>query len=359
MMQKKEGAQPELYGIQILRGVAALMVVFHHASEESLATSVGLHSPDWLTTAGASGVDLFFVISGFIMLYVSFPTEKAPLVPGTFLLRRATRIYPLYWICCAAVIALWAIGLFASKVVEPSTVIESAVLLPPGNGLLNVAWTLSYEMYFYLIFAATLIFRSRTASVFVSSFLVVAFMFVASFLPSGAIMDFLRNPIVAEFCFGLLLGLAFYAGLRFKGVGWSLPAFFLILAAPLFVAHDNTNGLPPMGRVIAWGLPSVVILAAFISVSEPRGLWTRLAVLFGNASYAIYLTHPFVMVAYAKLLKTTQLAAHSQLAIIPVVVVLCIALGVSTHLWLERPIMKAIRSALTTARPKSLVTAAR
>jgi len=336
----------QLSGIQILRGVAAVFVVIHHALEESLAVPVGARSPDWLTTAGASGVDLFFVISGFIMLYVSFPMGSAPLKPGSFLFRRGTRVYPLYWICCAGVIALWMVGLFASKAMTASIIIRSILLVPmpiPAS-LIGLSWTLSYEIFFYLIFAATLVFQFRAASALVGTFIIAAVLLVANRLPGGEITNFLSNPIMLEFCFGLLLALAWVNGVRLTTFLWSVPALLLIVAAPLFVAHTSTDGLPPLARTIAWGLPSVVVVASFLSVDPPHNLWTRFAMLMGDASYAIYLTHPFVMVIYAKLIRSTALGAHPQLLIIPIVVGCSIALGISTHIFIESPILTIVRN---------------
>ena len=93
------GERLELVGIQMLRGIAASLVVFHHSLEESLASAVPPTSPDWLTTFGASGVDIFFVISGFIMVYTSFPLRRPPVRPINFVVKRASRIYPFYWFC--------------------------------------------------------------------------------------------------------------------------------------------------------------------------------------------------------------------------------------------------------------------
>ena len=98
-----------LDSLQMLRGVAAAAVVVHHALEVSNGAASAF-SPDFLTTAGAAGVDVFFVISGFIILYTSFPAGRSPLSPRTFMLRRMIRIYPMHWIC------LWG----ASRIQEGS-----------------------------------------------------------------------------------------------------------------------------------------------------------------------------------------------------------------------------------------------
>jgi len=278
------------------------------------------------------------------MLYVSFPTHSASLKPASFLFRRATRIYPLYWICCVGVIGLWMIGFHASKIITASSIIQSILLVPTPAALIGVSWTLSYEVFFYLIFAATLVLQSRVASALVSTLIITALILVANSLPSGEITGFLSNPIMLEFCFGLLLALAWAKGVRPTTALWSVPGFLLIVAAPLFVAHTSTNGLPPLARTLAWGLPSVAVLAGFLSVAPPRNPWTRFAMLVGDASYAIYLTHPFVMVTYAKLIKSTALGGHPQLLVVPIVVGLSTALGIGVHIFVESPILAIVRN---------------
>lgn len=87
------GGKPvELVGIQILRGIAASLVVLHHSLEEAGASAVPPTSSDWLTTFGASGVDIFFVISGFIMLHTSYRSGRAPVRSTDFMVRRISRI---------------------------------------------------------------------------------------------------------------------------------------------------------------------------------------------------------------------------------------------------------------------------
>ena len=187
----------DLPGIQILRGIAALAVVIHHALEESNAVS-GRFSPDWLTTTGAAGVDIFFVISGFIMLHVSFRDRRPPLRPGQFLLRRVTRIYPLYWLTCLGVLLLFSVGLLQRQHWNLSDVISSFILVPSEKRLVGVSWTLVYEMYFYLIFAVTLLLESRKASAVLSTFCIIALGLGGAALgdtPTGA---FLTEPIALE-----------------------------------------------------------------------------------------------------------------------------------------------------------------
>jgi exopolysaccharide production protein ExoZ len=338
----------ELYGIQMLRALAALAVVTHHALEESNGAA-GRFSPDWLTTSSASGVDIFFVISGFIMLHVTFRPKRLPMNAGTFLFRRATRIYPFYWFCCFLVLLLAFLGgLYKSRNWGTDDAIRSLFLVPSSTTLIGVSWTLVYEIYFYLVFAATLPLRSMKISVLATSAAIICFALAGHTLMQGALRSFLLNPIPLEFCMGLFLAWAFAInqeqGKRWPaGLAASCVGLLLLMIAPLFIAHSTTNGLPGFSRVAAWGLPALLVVSGFLPVMQPQSAFTQFAVLMGNASYALYLTHSFVMPAYASILKKTPVGSYNQIFIVPVIVGLCIVVGLAAHLAVERPLIDKIR----------------
>lgn len=338
----------ELFGLQILRGLAASLVVFHHSLEESLYSRATPLSPDFLTTFGASGVDVFFIISGFIMLYVSFPADRPVATPSSFLLKRASRVYPFYWICLLTTLALWSAGLFRS--LEPDAIIRDILLAPSERPTIGVSWTLVFEVYFYLLFAVTLFLRSRILSWALTTSFILGLLMASSLLPPGPLRSLMANPIVIEFCFGMSLAYLFISK-RLSG-SWplfALPfAFSLIIFAPLFIAHDNTNGLPPLSRLFVWGCPAALILVGFLKVKKSQSrIWSALYLL-GDASYAIYLTHPFVMIAYARLLRASStLAALPQLPLfVPIVLSISLTLGVAAHIMVERPLTRVIRHGL-------------
>ena len=338
---------PALQGIQILRAIAALIVVLHHSLEESMAAVVPLTIPDCFITFGAAGVDIFFVISGFIMFYVSFPNDKAAASPISFLVKRIMRIYPLYWFCVATLLGLWSIGLFHSLQLDADVLVRSIFLFPSEHLVINVSWTLVYEMYFYLIFAATLVYSRPIISLFGTSGAILILYVIGHFAPDGAARIFLTNEIAVEFCFGLFLGYFFQRFPRlFLGARLlSIPGFALILMAPLVVAHENTNGLPGAARLLAWGIPAFLIVLSFLCLKASRTPLQRGMALLGDASYAIYLTHPFVMITYAKLLKG-GLANLSQWPMIPFFVLLSVGLGLFVHIFIERRLTNGFRNLL-------------
>lgn len=328
----------EIHGIQVLRGIAALAVVVHHALEMSNG-SPGQFSPDWLTTSGAVGVDIFFVISGFIMLHTAFRPSRPPLTPAAFLKRRFLRIYPFYWLCLIAMSAVFFLGFMKSHSISAGKIVQSALLLP-NDPLINVSWTLSYEVFFYLLFAASLLSASRTMTALLSM-VAIALTLGAGTLAS---VPFLANPVMLEFSFGIALALLvpkIPQGRAILVLGAVAAAAALL--APLAIPSVSTAGLDGWARVLAWGLPATAIVAASLSMRRPTGLAGRGMLLLGDASYALYLTHIFGIIAYGWLLKTTALGNLHQLLPVIAVSLLCTAGGVLAHLLVEAPLNRYLK----------------
>ncbi|MDX8434620.1 acyltransferase [Mesorhizobium abyssinicae] len=331
----------DLFGLQILRAIAAIGVIVRHTLDMSDGSEAGRFSPAWLTAAGGAGVDLFFVISGFIMVYVSFPQGQPPDTPKRFIVKRATRIFPLYWICSATIAAISLIGFLRNMHIDSYTIFNSAFLLP-GEKLIYVAWTLSYEIYFYIIFAVSLCFGRILPTSVSAIFMMIGGILIGREIQNSTLADFASSPLVLEFCFGIVLALSFSASRK-----WRVPAalgvlgFLIIIVSPIFVPHPGA--LPDATRVIAWGLPATLIVAAFLEVRRPQSKAGRAAVLLGDASYALYLTHVFVMIAYGWLIKSTLVGGMSQVVVAPVIIILCLIVGVLTHLFVERPVLDYVR----------------
>jgi exopolysaccharide production protein ExoZ len=329
-----------LAGVQILRGLAALLVVVHHVMEESRAIPGGaLH--DGLIMFGASGVDVFFVISGFIMLYTVRDRFGAPGAAVDFLQRRLVRILPIYWLCTLAVLALWATGMFyASKPVSVPILLKSLLLLPMDDRLIQVGWTLVYEMYFYLIFAFGLIFLTRRT--ILPGFLVIATagLALAQLLPVGALRQFLDNPIVYEFGFGMVLALLFLRGGRSLPMQWvAVPVGLILLLAASYVApHEDTGGPIRAVRYLAWGLPAALVVWGALAVGQAKGPLGRLAMLIGDSSYSLYLTHSFVMVAFSKAVRTPYVGLLPPLAWMALATVASVIVGAAVYYVVERPL---------------------
>jgi len=243
---------------------------------------------------GDAGVDLFFVISGFIMVYAAerlYGTAGAPL---TFFVHRLIRIVPLYWLVTTLyVFVAWIVPSFG-KSYSIDFVIASYFFVPwpqldgVMQPVVGQGWTLNYEMPFYLVFSLAL-FAPRRAAVLGASLALTAVVAAGVvFQPSQQILRFLTYPIVIEFVFGMLIGLAYREGLRLPSwAGWTLiiAGLALILGSELLHAWVS-------GRVMLWGVPAALAVAgATLGGVQMSGRSWRGLVLIGEASYALYLTH--------------------------------------------------------------------
>ena len=255
----------KLQSIQVLRGVAAMAVVAHHAFPGS-------------ASVGAAGVDLFFVISGFIMA-----TCSALRRPGEFLADRAWRIYPL-----------WLIALTPWLLMTPQTPLEmvrSITLWPVFEGqflnpALGVGWTLSFELVFYLAFALSLAMRPSVPLA------IYAFCLLLGLNSHNVLFWFLGSPLVFEF----LLGVAITRLPRIPALGAAMIGAGLIwFALAPATYYDQAFGSGAVYRVLAWGLPAAMIVYGAWSLE--RWFSARafaLLVLLGSGSYSIYLFHQLV-----------------------------------------------------------------
>jgi exopolysaccharide production protein ExoZ len=275
-----------LVSIQCLRGIAALMIVFHHV----LHQSPGFLTL-WPTEAGQAGVDLFFVISGFVMVYVTHDRERSP---QQFLAMRAARIIPVYWFytLAAAALMLMVHNLFRSNELTVRHVVLSTLFIPHQTSpLVKQGWTLNYEAFFYVLFAiAMAISTRRRAPIAVA---VLAAMAVAGYWMhftgySLGTAGFYFNGIILEFAFGMLIARAYLNGWLER----LSPVFGGILVVAGFVALFT---LPDqVWRELAYGVPAVAIVIGALAF-ERRFRVLRVPVLqfTGDASYSIYLVHIF------------------------------------------------------------------
>lgn len=338
-------------GIQILRGIAAMLVVFHHSLEESLAISAKI-APDWLIRFGACGVDIFFVISGFIIFSVTYGREpRNPEQAPLFLFKRFMRIFPLYWICLFATLAFCFSGYFYRSLhIDAQILLSSVFLFPSKKLIVGVAWTLVYEMYFYYLFSITLYLRNARMSVLTTTALICSGLLLSKFLPEGSLKHFCSDPIALEFCFGLILSY-FIHYLSLNG-GWLrymwLPGLILMAGgAALAKNNGSTAGLAPDVRYLAWGLPALLVTVSFIRAPFDRLGLTRILLAIGDASYSIYLTHPTMMILFAFLIKLHILRLTAYPIIFPLLFVLVSTIfGLFTHYWIERPVLAWLRGCL-------------
>jgi peptidoglycan/LPS O-acetylase OafA/YrhL len=201
-------------------------------------------------------------------------------------------------------------------------------------------------MYFYYIFAITLAWRNATLSVFGTTGVILAVTLGSRFLPASPWQEMLSNPIALEFAFGVILSHSMsrsFLQARWVRYAW-IPGLVLFGVAAAVTPSDGTAGLQPAYRFFAWGLPALLVTTSFIAIPFEKTFLTRLFLPVGNASYSLYLTHPFFMISFAFLLKG-HLARMPALAfpLVIVVVGLSLAFGLFAHYWIERPVLARLR----------------
>lgn len=324
----------ELRSIQYLRAAAALAVVVYHAAERA-----GGHFG-----VGAAGVDVFFVISGFIMAIVGARPGQGPI---TFLQRRVERIVPLYWLVTLgiAVLAVVAPALFPRMVVTAPHLLQSLFFVPhiaPGGEaapLLVPGWTLNYEAFFYLVFAASLLAPERLRIWLLSAALVGLVMAGLAFPQESVIWRTYTSPLLIEFLLGVWLGWAWKRGLGLGRVG----GLIMMVLGLVGFAVVSTMGIDvePV-RLFAWGVPAFLIVAGAASLEQsvviPKWRWLG---LLGDASYSIYLVHGLAISAAARL--ASPFGAGEGPLMMAVALPASVAAGLACYFLLEKPTLTFFR----------------
>lgn len=288
-------------GVQYLRGLAALLVVvFHLGSKFGELTGGDAHLDTF-----KSGVDIFFIISGFVIVYST--RCGTSLTPWNFMVRRLLRIAPLYW---ATTLGFIAVLLVLPQVVKTSRLdwmhaLSGLLFLPARNPvggavlpLITVGWTLNLEMSFYVFFAiAMVVAKGKPLGILLWTALPMALLATTAtlFHPQG-VAGFYANAILLEFAAGMLIARLFMAHPHFPVRGGSVVlALLALLGLVLLLVPDEG---PLAWRCLRYGLPASMLVAGSV-----WGRWTGypLLGLLGEISYSMYLSHFFTVSAYAQL----------------------------------------------------------
>ncbi|MFB2564530.1 acyltransferase family protein [Rhizobium sp. IMFF44] len=292
-----------LVNLQVLRALAASSVVIAHALHETeiLAAATGRAAVDGSAWNLGFGVDIFFVLSGFIMTHTAASEFGKSGAPLHFFLRRCARVVPLYWLLTSIMLlgALAAPSLLVVPVGSISHVLASYFFIPSGRGVgeirpvLALGWTLNYEMLFYVFFALALLLPIRLGIVWLSV-LMVGMALVGNLVdPSHVQIAFWTSPIILEFLFGVYVALIFRSGVRIgKGIAFGLVAIGLLGFVHVSTLW-NDAALPQFLRS---GLPAaLLVLAAAIGPALPHRRPVLWSAALGDASYSLYLAHPFIL----------------------------------------------------------------
>jgi peptidoglycan/LPS O-acetylase OafA/YrhL len=332
-------SKPFIANLHGLRAVAASSVVYLHASDV-------LHL---YPSVGTFGVDVFFVISGFIIPYIAAQNSDG------FLLRRIIRIVPFYWSATLLVFVLARVlPSIAPHTPKDLPALLAAMFFIPHalpNGdvapILPLGWTLNYEMYFYLAFAVAMRASKKWAPVITAAVILAIMAAVDVSGTSSVILGFYGKPIVLEFLFGIAAFYAFSAlPTEANRYGWLAVAALMIIAAGFLPVRDFD---PNVTRWLWTGLPALVIVLGALALERTwnMSIHRKLLILLGEASYILYLSHPYAVGAYHAIVWP-RIPHSLLLTIISVLIIMGASAlaSVALHLWFEKPIMRALRSVM-------------
>jgi exopolysaccharide production protein ExoZ len=321
-----------IVSIQYLRAIAAIYVVVFHAAKK-------LGIENFFVDAGDSGVDLFFIISGFVITYTVINREYVD--AKSFLLRRVIRIVPLYWILTLfySFLLLALPALFQTYQFNIWHTLTSLFFIPQDiKPVVYTGWTLIYEMYFYLLFGLLIIFFKKDAPRY------IILIFLASYT-IGLFIDYSASPaiivltseLLLEFIIGIVFCYIYCNGVRVSktsGLVIVLLGFLLF-----FVLTDNA-------RLLAYGVPwSIVFLGIVFS---PQWSIEKKSLLFlGNASYSIYLAHIFAIPAIHLLfLEHQKFSGLGNTFLLTLYTSVGVLSGVFIYLIVERPVITRLKSVM-------------
>lgn len=318
--------------LQLLRGIAAIAVVIFHEFG-----SYGLFK------LGQYGVDLFFVLSGFIIFYIHERDIGIKYAVIPFLRKRLTRIFPLYWIVTFSYIML--VSIFSHSVFSLDYTINSLLLLPQDHDpIIGVAWTLEFEILFYLIFCI-LLFNKKIFYTMVTIWgftIIYFFIYPVNF---SILIGRIFNPINLEFLFGCIIALVVLKNkFNFK---WTvhLSIMLIILSSAL-----QYYGILNIHRFIMWGIPFAMLILGLVKLDIKNHVKVpKILIFLGDASYSIYLTHLVTLLVLGSTLKKLNLYdkfghnIFTQLTFS----VLAIVIGSVFYLIVEKPLLKLTKSIFT------------
>lgn len=296
------------------------------------------------------GVDLFFVVSGFVMVAVTKDKFLNARHAVQFLYRRASRIYPIYWIYSLIVLIVY---LFKPTLVNSSqgnevNLIASFLLLPSDRlPLVMVGWTLIHEIYFYLVYFVILLFVSEKHlinALLLWSAAIIGVNFSSELVTPLAILVF--HPLTMEFIFGCFVAIHFFS----KSKRTLRTDFLLLLAAFGFIMsicghhlyHQYTSNIDPQGwwRILVFGLPATLIVFCFVNL-EKNGLQLNSSLVgIGDASYSIYLSHILTLNAFGKIWSSFSTdSVFDNCIMIPVLILSAIIAGMLSYRYIEKPFL--------------------
>ena len=324
----EDGLQNKIENIQVLRFIAAFSVMM-------------VHLP--VFEFGAWGVDIFFIISGFIMMYITEYNSKS------FLIKRIIRIVPLYWLLTLAV---FLIAFLKPEILNNTTanfehLLKSLFFIPFNKNeaghfpILFLGWTLNYEIIFYILFAFTIVIFKRFRSM-ISSLLIVFFLGINYFFAEHTFINSTySNTIMFEFIYGMVI---FLIWKRFKNN--SPPGNFnKAVVTLLLICMIIFFGSLEASRIIKWGVPSAFLVLYFL-ITLGNFKFPKVLVNLGDASYSLYLIHPYIIQFFYKIIKVDNYNINIQYLYTGIIILLIFLTSTLIFNFIEKPLNDKLKKLL-------------
>lgn len=335
-----------------MRGFAAISIVFIHMN--GIIRQYGMRG-EYLfadTEMANAGVDVFFVISGLIMAFITHNKISTELNTGDFFLKRITRIYPIYWIY----LILLLIGNSFSGGTLPETMsnpdfgilLQSFTLFPSQElPVLIIAWTLKFELFFYIVFTLLIASGKHLQKHYLYLFSIFMVVLGAIFNPQQAVLKLITDPLLLEFTGGVFIGTLYLKKQHLS------PALFLSVAAILIILELNAFSLAELfnmygtrfGRVVRFGLPAVFLVTGFLFADDwIRKYSPKILLWIGDASYSLYLSHILILSIGAKLWSLFHLNSYLYDPLFAIyLIAICLTWSLISYRYLEQPLIRLSR----------------
>ena len=335
---QKSNNQSSIHSLQVLRAIAATSVVYFH---------IGV-----MPKFGSFGVDIFFVISGFVMAMVIANGESA----RAFSISRISRIVPLYWILTTCLLLLAALKpeLLNSTTANLTNYIKSLFFIPyfKENGALHpmlaVGWTLNYEMFFYFSIWISIIASRKYYLPLTLILLFVSYVVLGNLIDNRVINAFFSSTLLFEFAFGMI---SFFLYKRLQRIKiYIIPLIITALLSYSLMALIEVTGTN-IDRLYVYGLPSVILVLSLTllenSIFSKNNIVTSILVSIGNASYATYLSHFYVVEGMRKIvsLKLNLLDIYTPIGVLTTLVIALIV-GQIIYMICDKPISRYTKKVL-------------
>ncbi|MEO7561801.1 MAG: acyltransferase [Ferruginibacter sp.] len=339
--------------IQALRGAASLLVVLYHTSSNAIS-NFGQEFCSNIFFFGSSGVDIFFVLSGFIITYTSSKGLEDPGKLGGFLYKRIVRIFPPYWIIITFFLLMQILlpAFYRTHFNLSFANTAAAYFLFPGHTMVNgVSWSLSYELFFYVLFALAFIIPRKKWAFYLCMIytIVIIVMFTSRYSHEYASSwtKLIFCPMNVEFFLGVFAAILIPKISKVVSVPFIITGLLLFLAAAIFIDIQKIELHPDFYlRVLLFGPASFFIITGLVKLELTQKLNIHnLLLKLGEASYSLYLLHLPLVVAFVKILVKFNfkniVVLHGLLIL--VIVFICY-ISILFYKFVEKPLTRKLTS---------------